>query len=362
VKRRATKREVQGVNNRSENFEHPVVGNQKLFSEQREALFINRFFAARFRRSLSARFQYSSLRSLSVASLLVSRSHKMQLGVNVAGEVVSLGESKNKTDNKKKRGGRKFKGTQAPIFPIENKIEDDKPAVTTTQPPPPNLKQTPQEWHATLSAPPPDSVLLDTRNNYESSIGYFKNDSIPTVLTNTRQFSSIQKTYEELFKEGELEGKHVYMYCTGGVRCESASRALIESGTKWGGGNVKSVTSLDGGICKYLDEFGATKNDENTSLYKGKNFVFDPRRFDPNVGDGCVGECIVCNNLHDDYDNGKGYWEDGEVRCVDCRVLVLLCRGCVEKGLRKEVKCGKGGTSCGVQLKKQGAKEWEVLN
>lgn len=65
-------------------------------------------------------------------------------------------------------------------------------------------------------------------------------------------------------------------------------------------------------------------------LFKGKNFVFDPRRFDPVVGDveEPVGQCIVCACPFDDYDNNHAPCDNMEARCCRCRVLVLVCNDC----------------------------------
>ena len=98
---------------------------------------------------------------------------------------------------------------------------------------------------------------------------------------------------------------------------------------------------------------------ENTCLYRGKNFVFDPRRTDPIIGNGIssssssaaaathssssthsakcistVGKCIICSSPHDDYDNGHAPVLEREVRCCRCRVLVLVCNDC-----RERVRC-----------------------
>ncbi|GMH75887.1 hypothetical protein TrRE_jg10439, partial [Triparma retinervis] len=129
------------------------------------------------------------------------------------------------------------------------------------------------------------------------------------------------------------------------------------------GANVKSVGQLRGGICRYLEEYGSG------GLYRGKNFVFDPRRFDPQVGSGVVGRCLLCGGQWDDYDNGRGTKEGGEARCHRCRVLVLCCDGCrgtrvcwgEEEGGAKTEKmfCGEGGGEC---VDKGNRKEgWEVV-
>ena len=278
------------------------------------------------------------------------------LKVQECSEVVSLVVPVAPLNPQKKRGRRKpkFKGTQAPPTPTEEERLPPPPPPTNPNPnPPTNTKLTPTEWHAALSSSlPPNSVLLDTRNVYESNIGRFElpengNPNI-TVLTNTRQFSTIKSTFEALAPQ--LENKSVYMYCTGGVRCEVASKALIEMIPL-----VSSVTSLDGGICKYMDSYGRLaqpQQNQQKSLFRGKNFVFDPRRFDPNTsGDtdfDIVGRCVVCDCSHDDYDNGKSYHANNERRCHDCRVLVLVCTSCSKE--MEMVGCAQGGGGCSVKL------------
>ena len=116
-------------------------------------------------------------------------------------------------------------------------------------------------------------------------------------------------------------------------------------------------------------------NDEHAKscLYRGKNFVFDPRRTDPVIGNGVtaanngehvslVGRCIVCSEPHDDYDNGHAPCEEKESRCVRCRCLVLVCIDCrghvrcwgepestnKEDGSadKPELFCGRSGNKC----------------
>ena len=172
----------------------------------------------------------------------------------------------------------------------------------------------------------------------------------------------------------------------GGVRCERAGsylRALSESnsGAWQGKEQPKGIYQLQGGIQKYLESYGreeqellakqdddANEEEEDTTdnqsaekkcLYRGKNFVFDPRRTDPIIGNGItrseaaagsssdtkciVGKCIICSCPHDDYDNGHAPCEEKEARCCRCRVLVLVCDDC-----RKKVHSwGEGSKSCG---------------
>jgi len=102
----------------------------------------------------------------------------------------------------------------------------------------------------------------------------------------------------------------------------------------------QEATAKEGISVRQGDEEDTTK----TCLYRGKNFVFDPRRTDPIIGSGItndtagkserislVGQCIVCSAPHDDYDNGHAPCEEKEARCCRCRVLVLVCNDCRDK-------------------------------
>ena len=220
----------------------------------------------------------------------------------------------------------------------------------------PNIHLDASQWHSALLSPAPSTVFLDTRNCYESAIGFFASSSPeenPTILCNTRKFASLPRFWDGM-KES-LSGKNVLMYCTGGVRCEVASKSLIQWSEANGVG-IKSVGQLKGGICRYLESYPG-RDPDSGSLYRGKNFVFDNRRFDPNAGKGIVGRCCVCDTQHDDYDNAAPMKEKNEARCRRCRILLLICRECrkdritwgekVEDGTEKaELFCGPGGAEC----------------
>jgi len=52
------------------------------------------------------------------------------------------------------------------------------------------------------------------------------------------------------------------------------------------------------------------------------------------ASDSVVGRCLVCQQLHDDYDNGHAPVLDRAARCWNCRVLILVCNQC-----RSNVSC-----------------------
>jgi UPF0176 protein len=113
----------------------------------------------------------------------------------------------------------------------------------------------PKEWHAALLNDP-DVVLVDTRNDYETDIGVFYGAIDPRI----RKFSEFGDFVE---KQGLPKDKKLFLYCTGGIRCEKAVPEVKRLG-------YDNVYQLEGGILKYLEEFP-------NGQFKGECFVFDHR-------------------------------------------------------------------------------------
>jgi predicted sulfurtransferase len=189
-------------------------------------------------------------------------------------------------------------------------------------------------------------VLLDCRNCYESAVGYFQVPNATTLLANTRKYSELPIVLvDQLSKQNSVlrTAGHIFMYCTGGVRCERASVFLqaaisetlscdLDDKYVHDGATMPHVYQLNGGIQRYL-EF-SSKNENSSSYFRGKNFVFDLRRTDPTIvrngmdDKSIVGICLVCEGAHDDYDNGHAPSTNHEARCYRCRILVLVCNRC----------------------------------
>ena len=117
------------------------------------------------------------------------------------------------------------------------------------------------EWNDFLEDS--DTVVIDTRNEYEIKIGKFEGALNPHT-TSFREFPVwVQKYLKPLIQDKPI--LKIGMYCTGGIRCEKATSYLIEEG-------FSDVYHLEGGILKYLEEVTPDKN-----LWKGECFVFDQR-------------------------------------------------------------------------------------
>ncbi|WP_234002340.1 rhodanese-related sulfurtransferase [Erythrobacter sp. AP23] len=134
----------------------------------------------------------------------------------------------------------------------------------------------PEDWNALISDP--DTILIDTRNDYEVQIGSFEGAIDPE----TKSFREFPEWFRVKRAEIEAEGRspRIAMFCTGGIRCEKSTAFARAEG-------VDEVYHLKGGILNYLEHVP-----EGDSLWRGECFVFDER---VSVGHGLeVGEHSLC--------------------------------------------------------------------
>jgi UPF0176 protein len=115
----------------------------------------------------------------------------------------------------------------------------------------------PKDWNELISDP--DTVIIDTRNDYEVRIGSFKGAIDP----HTERFGQFPEFVREQLKANKKQ--KIAMFCTGGIRCEKASSFMLQEG-------YENVYHLKGGILKYLEDVPASD-----SLWEGACFVFDER-------------------------------------------------------------------------------------
>lgn len=128
------------------------------------------------------------------------------------------------------------------------------------------------DWNALIADP--QTVVIDTRNDYEVRLGTFAG-AVDPATSSFRDFPAWVERHR-----AELEGKKVAMFCTGGIRCEKATAYVRSLG-------IDEVFHLKGGILKYLEEVPAGQ-----SLWQGECFVFDER---VSVGHGLeVGDAGLC--------------------------------------------------------------------
>lgn len=159
----------------------------------------------------------------------------------------------------------------------------------------------PEEWNNLINDK--NTVLIDTRNNYEYSIGTFEN-SINPETNNFKEFPNwVDK---QRFNESDKKSKNFAMFCTGGIRCEKASSYMKNHG-------FKNVFHLKGGILKYLENI-----DIKDSKWKGECFVFDDRvSVKHDLSEGEYDLCHGCRTPITEQDKLSSNYVKG-VSCEHC--------------------------------------------
>ena len=160
----------------------------------------------------------------------------------------------------------------------------------------------PQDWNALITDP--DTVVIDTRNDYEVALGTFQGAIDPETET-FREFPDWFETFRAKLAEQGRTPK-IAMFCTGGIRCEKSTSYVKSLG-------IEDVFHLQGGILKYLETVPREE-----SLWEGECFVFDDR---VSVGHGLeVGEyqlCHACRHPVSAEDRQHPHFEEG-VSCPRC--------------------------------------------
>ena len=150
-----------------------------------------------------------------------------------------------------------------------------------------------------------NTIVIDTRNHYEVSIGTFKTSLNP----NTRNFREFPKWFEDNL-ESQLKNKDdqsIAMFCTGGIRCEKATSLLKKRG-------FKNIYHLKGGILQYFKDI----KKEEDNLFEGECFVFDKRvALDSNLKKGSYSICHACGMPISFEDQKKDEYREG-IQCHFC--------------------------------------------
>ncbi|WP_370171779.1 MULTISPECIES: oxygen-dependent tRNA uridine(34) hydroxylase TrhO [Hyphomonas] len=158
------------------------------------------------------------------------------------------------------------------------------------------------EWNELISDP--DTVLIDTRNDYEYAIGTFEGAIDPE----TKTFREFPDWFREFRAKLEAEGRSpkVAMFCTGGIRCEKATSFVKSEG-------IEDVFHLKGGILKYLETVP-----ETDSKWRGECFVFDERvSVKHDLTPGEYDMCHACKRPITDADKAEASYVPG-VSCPHC--------------------------------------------
>ena len=100
-------------------------------------------------------------------------------------------------------------------------------------------------------------ALLDTRNAEEVEYGTFRG----ALRFGITRFTDLPQAIAD--RRGELAGKTVVSFCTGGIRCEKSVLRMQAEG-------YAHCYQLEGGILGYFEKVGGAH-------YEGRCFVFDDR-------------------------------------------------------------------------------------
>lgn len=156
----------------------------------------------------------------------------------------------------------------------------------------------PADWNQLISDP--EVTLIDTRNDYESSIGSFEN----AIMPNTKSF----RDFPDYASKNLDPDKHrkIAMFCTGGIRCEKSTAYLRERG-------FDEVYHLEGGILNYLAQVP-----ESESMWHGECFVFDNRvSVNHALEKGSYDQCHACRLPVTEADKASDKYQAG-VSCPAC--------------------------------------------
>lgn len=160
----------------------------------------------------------------------------------------------------------------------------------------------PQDWNALITDP--DTVLIDTRNDYEIAIGTFEGAIDPQ----TDSFRDFPAWFRAFRDQLDAEGRKpkIAMFCTGGIRCEKATSFVKAEG-------LDDVYHLEGGILKYLETVPETE-----TRWRGECYVFDERvsvRHDLTPGEHVL--CHACGRPVSPEGRRHKHYAEG-ISCAAC--------------------------------------------
>lgn len=160
----------------------------------------------------------------------------------------------------------------------------------------------PEDWNALITRP--DTIVIDTRNDYEVAVGSFSGAIDPHMKT-FRDFPAWFRAERERLL-GNGTPPRIAMFCTGGIRCEKSTAFLKAEG-------LDEVYHLKGGILKYLETVPAEQ-----SLWEGECFVFDQRvAVTHGLAPGTHEICHACRRPVNEEDRASPLYVPG-ISCKTC--------------------------------------------
>jgi UPF0176 protein len=200
----------------------------------------------------------------------------------------------------------------------------------------------PQNWNALISDP--DTIVIDTRNDYEVAVGSFAGAIDPQTAT-FRDFPAWFRAERERLLGSGTPPK-IAMFCTGGIRCEKSTAFLKAEG-------LDEVYHLEGGILKYLETVPAEQ-----SLWTGECFVFDQRVA---VGHGLAPGthllCHACRRPVSIADQASPLYTAG-ISCPACHAARSDAQraGYAERERQEHLAKARGDVHIGAPIQRPGAR------
>jgi len=158
------------------------------------------------------------------------------------------------------------------------------------------------DWEALISDP--DTLVIDTRNDYEVAVGSFRGAIDP----GTQHFGQFPAWVEQVLRPlvAARQPRRLALFCTGGIRCEKATSYLLQQG-------FEGVHHLEGGILRYLEE----RRDPGR-FWQGECFVFDQRvTVDADLRPGSHQLCHACGRPLGPAEREHPAYREG-VSCPHC--------------------------------------------
>ena len=162
-----------------------------------------------------------------------------------------------------------------------------------------------EEWNHLIQDP--QTLVIDTRNSYEVSIGTFEGAINPNTDC-FRDFPSwVDQNLPSLLEQTNT--RKIAMFCTGGIRCEKATSYIQSKG-------FENIYHLNGGILRYLEIVP-----KEESLWHGECFVFDQRvALNHDLSPGEHSLCHACGMPLNNSDRENSKYIRG-VQCHHCKDL-----------------------------------------
>ena len=156
----------------------------------------------------------------------------------------------------------------------------------------------PKDWNELISDP--NTIVIDTRNDYEVAIGTFEGAVDPKTKT-FREFPDWVRAQKDLKKDTKIA-----IFCTGGIRCEKSTAFMKQEG-------FDEVFHLKGGILKYLETV-----EPEDSKWEGDCFVFDERvSVGHGLAQGDYDQCHACRMPLSEEEMLLDSYEKG-ISCLHC--------------------------------------------